>query len=296
MRRGVLFGVAAYVMWGLFPLYWPLLKPAGSIEILAHRIIWSLVAVAVILAATRHWRWIRALNARTTAILATAAIAITVNWGIYIYAVNSGHTIEAALGYFINPLVSVLFGVLILRERLRSWQWAAVGTGVAAVVVLAIDYGRLPWIALTLACSFGTYGLLKKFAKTPSAESLTVETTVLFLPALAYTIFQPHPTFTGHGPGHVSLLIGAGVVTAIPLMMFNSSATRVPLTVIGMLQYIAPILQFLIGLVIQHEAMPASRWIGFLLVWAALVILSVDAVRAARKKRRTAPQPEPVTA
>ena len=296
MRRGVLFGVGAYVLWGLFPLYWPLLKPAGSVEILAHRIIWSLLAVAVILAAGRHWRWIRALKARTVAILATAAVVITVNWGTYIYAVNSGHTIEAALGYFTNPLVSVLMGVVIFRERLRPWQWAAVGTGAAAVVVLAFDYGRLPWIALTLACSFGTYGLLKKLAKTPSAESLSIETTVLFLPALAYTIFQPHPTFTGHGPGHIALLIGAGVVTVIPLLMFNSSATRVPLTVIGMLQYLAPILQFLIGLVVQHEAMPTSRWVGFLLVWAALVILSVDAVRAARKNRRSAPQPEPIAA
>jgi chloramphenicol-sensitive protein RarD len=296
MRRGVLYGVVAYVLWGLFPLYWPLLKPAGSIEILAHRILWSLVAVGVILAARRHWGWIKTLKAKTAAILAAAAIAITVNWGTYIYAANSGHTIEAALGYFINPLVSVLLGVLILRERLRPWQWAAVGIGVAAVVVLAIDYGRPPWIALALTCSFGTYGLLKKFAQTPSAESLAVETAVLFLPALAYTIFQPHPTFTGHGAGHIALLIGAGVVTAIPLMCFNSSATRVPLTVIGMLQYLTPILQFLIGLVIQHEAMPASRWIGFLLVWAALVILSVDAVRAARKNRRASPQPEPVAA
>ncbi|WUU98321.1 EamA family transporter RarD [Actinoallomurus sp. NBC_01490] len=294
MRRGVLYGVAAYVLWGLFPLYWPLLKPAGSIEILAHRMIWSLVAVGVILAARRHWRWIKTLRAGRVALLALAATVITVNWGTYIYAVNSGHTIEAALGYFINPLVSVLLGVLVLRERLTRWQWAAVGTGTAAVVVLAIDYGRPPWIALILAGSFGTYGLLKKFAATPSAESLTVETAVLLLPALAYAIFQPHPTFTGHGVPHMVLLAGAGVVTAVPLLLFNSSATRVPLTVIGMLQYLAPVLQFLIGLVVQHEAMPASRWIGFLLVWVALVLLSADAVRTARRSRRAKPEPEPV--
>jgi len=284
------------VIWGVFPLYWPLLKPAGSIEILGHRIIWSLVAVGAILAVRRRWGWVRAQRARTTAILAVAAVAITINWGTYIYAVNSGHTIEAALGYFINPLVSILFGVVVLRERLRLWQWVAVGTGAAAVIVLAMDYGRPPWIALILAGGFGTYGLLKKFADTPSAESLTIETAVLFLPALAYVIFQPHPTFTGHGPGHIVLLIGAGLVTALPLMLFNSCAIRVPLTVIGMLQYLAPVLQFLIGLVIQHEAMPASRWIGFLLVWAALVILSVDAVRTARRNRRTSPRPEPVCA
>jgi chloramphenicol-sensitive protein RarD len=296
MRRGVLYGVGAYVLWGLFPLYWPLLKPAGAIEILGHRIIWSLVVVGVILAARRHWRWMKDVGPGRLALLSVAAAVITVNWGTYIYAVNSGHTIEAALGYFINPLVSVLLGVFVLRERLRPWQWAAVGIGTVAVVVLAVDYGRPPWIAIVLACSFGTYGLLKKFAKTPSVESLTIETAVLLLPALAYTIFQPHPTFTGHGADHIALLVGAGIVTAIPLMMFNSSATRVPLTVIGMLQYLAPILQFLIGLLVQHEAMPASRWVGFLLVWAALVILSVDAVRAARSNRRRAREPEPVAA
>jgi chloramphenicol-sensitive protein RarD len=296
MRRGVLYGIAAYVIWGLFPLYWPLLKPAGSIEILAHRIIWSLVVVGVILAARRHWRWITRVSPGRLALLAGAAVLITVNWGTYIYAVNSGHTIEAALGYFINPLVSVLLGVVVLRERLRPWQWAAVGVGLVAVVILAVDYGRPPWIALVLACSFGTYGLLKKFARTPSAESLTIETAVLFVPALAYTVLQPHPTLTGHGTGHIALLVGAGVVTAIPLMLFNSSATRVPLTTIGMLQYLAPILQFLIGLLVQHEAMPASRWVGFLLVWGALAILSVDAVRAARSHRRRAAEPEPVAA
>jgi chloramphenicol-sensitive protein RarD len=295
MRRGVLFGIAAYVLWGLFPLYWPLLKPSGSIEILTHRMIWSLVAVGVILAARRHWRWIKEMRAGRLALLSVAALVITVNWGTYIYAVNSGHTIEAALGYFINPLISVLLGVIVLRERLRVWQWAAVGTGTVAVAVLAVDYGRPPWIALTLAGSFGTYGLLKKFAKTPSAESLTIETAVLFLPALAYALFQPHPTFTGHGVDHMVLLAGAGLVTAVPLMLFNSAATRVPLTVIGMLQYLAPILQFLIGLLVQHEAMPASRWAGFVLVWAALAILSVDAVRAARKNRRRARAPEPVS-
>jgi chloramphenicol-sensitive protein RarD len=293
-RRGILSGIAAYTIWGLFPLYWPLLKPAGALEILAHRMIWSLAAVLVILAVRKHWAWLRTMRPRRIALLALAAVFITVNWGTYIYAVNSGHTIEGALGYFINPLVSVLLGVLVFRERLRPWQWTAIGISVVAVAVLAADYGRLPWIALLLACSFGTYGLVKKFAATPSAESLTVETAVLFLPALAYTLLAPHQTVTGHGAGHVALLVGAGIVTAIPLMLFNTAATRVPLTVIGMLQYLTPILQFLIGLVVQHEAMPASRWIGFLLVWVALILLTMDGVRAARSKRRAVPQPEPV--
>jgi chloramphenicol-sensitive protein RarD len=294
-RRGIVCGVGAYVLWGLFPLYWPLLRPAGAMEILANRIIWSLVAVLVVLAATRHWSWIRALRPKRLALLAGAAAIITVNWGVYIYAVNNGHTIEAALGYFINPLVSVLLGVVIFRERLRPRQWIAIGISVVAVVVLAADYGRLPWIALVLACSFGTYGMVKKFAATGSAESLTVETTVLFVPALVYAFAQHHPTFTGHGPSHIVLLAGSGLVTAVPLMLFNSAATRVPLTVIGMMQYLAPVLQFLIGLLVQHESMPASRWVGFLLVWTALILLSVDGLLAARSRRRPmAPLPEPV--
>ncbi len=294
-RRGIAAGIAAYVIWGLFPLYWPLLKPAGALEILAHRMLWSLAAVLVILTVQRHWGWIRMLRAKRAGLLALAAAIITVNWGTYIYAVNNGHTIEAALGYFINPLVSVVLGVLVFRERLRPWQWAAIGLGVVAVAILAVDYGRPPWIALILAGSFGTYGLVKKFAATPSAESLAVETTVLFPVALAHTLLAPHQTFTGHGLPHAALLAGAGLVTAVPLMLFNSSATRVPLTVLGMLQYLTPVLQFLIGLLVQHEPMPASRWAGFLLVWAALVILTADGLRTARSRRRTpASSAEPV--
>lgn len=282
----MLFGIAAYVMWGLFPLYWPLLKPAGALEILAHRIVWSLVAVVAILAVRRHWSWIKALTLKQLGLLTVAAALITANWGTYIYAVNTGHTIEAALGYFINPLISVLFGVLVFRERLRPWQWFAVGLGAVAVVVLAVNYGRLPWIALVLACSFGTYGLVKKFADMPSAESLAVETTVLLLPALVFAVaLQANgtATFGHHGVGHLLLLAAAGVVTAIPLMLFNAAAIRIPMTAIGMLQYLAPVLQFLIGLFIQHEAMPASRWVGFLLVWGALATLTFDGIRAARR-------------
>ncbi|MFC5184326.1 EamA family transporter RarD [Actinomadura harenae] len=292
----MVFGVAAYVLWGLFPLYWPLLKPANAVEILAHRIMWSLVAVAVILAAGRNWAWIRTLNRRTLGLLALASVLISVNWGTYIFAVNTGKTIEASLGYFINPLISILFGVVIFRERLRLWQWVAVGLGTAAVVVLTVDYGRLPYIALILAFSFGVYGLLKKFASMPSAESLAVETAVMFVPALTATVVMQangSATFAHHGPGNVALLVAAGVVTAIPLMLFNASAIRVPMSTLGLLQYLAPILQFLIGLYVQHEEMPASRWAGFLLVWVALIVLTVDGLLTGRRARRLARQGAP---
>ncbi|MEV6860549.1 EamA family transporter RarD [Streptosporangium subroseum] len=295
-RRGVLYGIAAYTMWGLFPLYWPLLKPSGALEILAHRIAWSLVAVVVILAVRRHWSWFGELlrTPRKLGLLTLAAALITVNWGVYIYAVNTGHVVESALGYFINPLVSVLFGVLLLKERLRPWQWGAVGLGVVAVVVLTLDYGRLPWIALVLAASFGTYGLVKKIAKVGAAESMTIETLVLLLPALGYLLYleqQGTATFGSTGPGHAMLLVGAGVITAVPLLCFTSAAIRVPLTMMGLLQYIAPVLQFIVGVFVAHEVMPPSRWIGFAIVWIALSLFTWDSLRAAHQARRTALEP-----
>jgi chloramphenicol-sensitive protein RarD len=291
-RRGVLYGIAAYVMWGLFPLYWPLLKPSGAVEILAHRMVWSLVAVIAVLAVRRHWTWFRTLTRRQFVLLAIAAVTISVNWGTYIYAVNSGHVVEGALGYFINPLISVLFGVVIFRERLRPWQWVAVGLGAASVIILTLDYGRLPWIALALAASFGTYGLVKKSAQVGSAESLAVETLVLLVPALAYLIVlqvDGTATFGNHGLGHAALLVGSGIITAIPLLAFTASAIRVPLTVIGVLQYIAPVLQFLCGVLIAHETMPPSRWAGFAVVWLALTVFTWDSLRAARAARRASP-------
>ncbi|MCT9932036.1 EamA family transporter RarD [Planotetraspora sp. A-T 1434] len=290
-RRGVLYGIAAYTMWGLFPLYWPLLKPSGAVEILAHRMVWSLVAVVAILAFRRHWSWFRTLTRRQLLLLTLAAITVSLNWGTYIYAVNSDQVVESALGYFINPLVSVLFGVVILRERLRPWQWVAVGLGAVAVLILTLDYGRLPWIALVLAFSFGTYGLVKKTAQVGSAESLTVETLVLLVPALAYLLAiqaNDTATFGHHGVGHALLLAGSGIVTAVPLLCFTASALRVPLTIIGLLQYIAPTLQFLCGLLIFHETMPASRWIGFAVVWLALSVFTYDSMRAAHTSRREA--------
>lgn len=303
-RRGILYGVAAYAIWGLFPLYWPLLKPADAVEILAHRMVWSLLVVAAILAVLRRWSWIRGLIAqpRKLGLLSLAALCITVNWGTYIYAVNIGHVVEAALGYFITPLVNVLFGVALFHERLRRWQWVAVGLGAVAVVVLTVGYGRVPWLALVLAFSFGTYALIKKSVNIGATESLAIETLVLFLPALAYLgVLEAtgSATFGHHGAGHALLLAGAGVVTAIPLLFFGASAIRVPMTVMGLLQYIAPVLQFLVGVFIVHETMPAARWIGFVIVWLALAVFTWDQLRAghtARLAQRRAEAHEPVGA
>ncbi|UBU13910.1 EamA family transporter RarD [Nonomuraea gerenzanensis] len=290
LRRGVFLGIAAYTMWGLFPLYWPLLKPSGAVEILAHRMVWSLVVVVAALAVRRHWGWVKELarQPRKLALLTVAAVFVTVNWGTYIYAVNTGHVVESALGYFINPLVNVLFGVVLLRERLRPLQWAAVGFGTLAVLVLTFDYGRLPWIALMLAFSFGVYGLVKKHANVQATESLAVETLVLLLPALGYLGFlqvSGEGTFGQAGAGHAVLLVGAGLITALPLLCFGAAAIRVPLSTIGLLQYIAPILQFACGVLIAKEVMPSSRWIGFSIVWLALAVFTYDSLRAARMNR-----------
>jgi chloramphenicol-sensitive protein RarD len=299
-RHGVVYGLAAYLLWGLFPLFFPLLKPAKPVEILAHRIVWSLAAVVVVLAATGSMRSLRAVlrDRRKFKLLSAAAVLIAINWGTFIYAVNSDHVIESSLGYFITPLVSVAFGVFFFRERLRQWQYAALGLGAIAVALLAIDYGRPPYIALILALSFGTYGLLKKLADVGAAESLALETLVLLVPALVYLValeVSGGGTFAHRGADHVLLLMAIGPVTAVPLLFFAGAVTRVPLTVMGMLQYLAPVLQFLVGLTIVGEAMPATRWIGFGLVWIALVVLSIDGLRASRRTRRapTVPALEP---
>jgi chloramphenicol-sensitive protein RarD len=294
-REGVLYGAGAYLLWGVFPLFFPLLKPAGPVEILAERIIWSLVAVVAVLAFGRSFVSLGAVlrQRRKVALLGIAAVLIAVNWGTFIYAVNSDHVIESSLGYFITPLVSAGFGVLVFREQLRSRQVLALAIGAVAVVVLAVDYGRLPWIALVLAASFGSYGLVKKIVDVGAAESLAVETLILLAPAIACVgVLQAvgTGTFTHEAPGHPLLLMASGVVTALPLLLFSAAVTRIPLTVIGMLQYLAPVLQFLVGLVIVGEAMPASRWIGFGLVWVALVVLSADLLHAARRTRLAAVQ------
>ncbi|MFI9720294.1 EamA family transporter RarD [Streptomyces sp. NPDC052396] len=289
-RTGFLYGTAAYAIWGLFPLYWPLLRPTGPVEILAHRMVWSLVTVAVALTVTRRWAWIRPLlrQPRRLALVATGATLISANWGLYIWAVNSGHVVETSLGYFINPLVVIALGVLVMRERLRPVQWAAVGIGTASVVVLAIGYGKPPWIALGLAASFGTYSLVKKKVALGGLESMAAETAVQFLPALGYLVFlgaQGRSGFLSAGAGHAALLAVSGLITAVPLIAFGAAAVRLPLSVMGMLQYLAPVFQFALGLLVFHEAMPAERWAGFALVWLALALLTWDGLRAGRAAR-----------
>ncbi|MET8951255.1 EamA family transporter RarD [Streptomyces sp. NPDC004393] len=290
-RTGLLNGFAAYGMWGLVPLFWPLLKPAGAMEILAHRMVWSLALVALALLVMRRWAWAGELlrQPRKLALITVAAAVITVNWGVYIWAVNSGHVVEASLGYFINPLVTIAMGVLLLKERLRPVQWAAVAVGFTAVVVLTIGYGRPPWISLCLAFSFATYGLVKKKIGLGGIESLAAETAVQFVPALVYLLWlsaQGRATFASHGAGHATLLAATGVVTALPLVCFGAAAIRVPLSTLGLLQYLAPVFQFLLGIFYFHEAMPPERWAGFALVWVALALLTGDALRTARAAAR----------
>ncbi|MEU9036207.1 EamA family transporter RarD [Streptomyces sp. NPDC048352] len=289
-RTGLLYGFGAYGMWGLVPLFWPLIKPSGAIEILAHRMVWSLGAVGIALLALRRWGWISEMvrHPRKLGLTALAATVISVNWGLYIWAVNNGQVVEASLGYFINPLVTIAIGVLVLAERLRRAQWAAVGIGFAAVLVLAVGYGRPPWISLTLAFSFATYGLIKKKLDMGGLESLAAETALQFLPALGYLLWlgvQGRSTFASEGLGHSALLAATGLVTAIPLVCFGAAAIRVPLSTLGLLQYLAPLFQFALGVVYFHEAMPPERWAGFSLVWAALVLLTWDALRTARRSR-----------
>ncbi|GAA2970086.1 MULTISPECIES: EamA family transporter RarD [Streptomyces] len=292
-RAGLLYGIGAYGMWGLVPLFWPLLEPSGAVEILAHRMVWSLAVVGVALLALRRWAWIRELlgQPRRLALIAVAATVISVNWGLYIWSVNNGHVVEASLGYFINPLVTIAMGVLLLGERLRPAQWAAVATGLAAVLVLAIGYGQPPWISLVLAFSFATYGLVKKKVDMGGLESLAAETAVLFVPALGFLLWlaaRGESTFVASGAGHGALLAATGVITAIPLICFGAAAIRVPLSVLGLLQYLAPVFQFALGILYFHEEMPPERWAGFALVWVALALLTWEALRTARRTRAEA--------
>jgi chloramphenicol-sensitive protein RarD len=292
-RTGLALGFGAYGLWGLFPLFFPLLEPAGWLEILAQRMVWSLVVVAGILAITTGFAGVRAVlrDRRRAARLVLAGVLITVNWGVYIWGVNAGHVVECSLGYFINPLFTILLGVVFLHERLRPAQWVAVGIGAVAVIVIAVDVGRPPWIALILAVSFGLYGFLKKQAGVGAADSLFIETGTIFIPAVIVLIViaaRGDLTFGHNGADESLLLISSGIVTVIPLLMFSGATRRLPLTVMGLLQFLTPVLQFIVGVGIRHESVPLAEYIGFCLVWVALIVLSVDAVRIQRRSAREA--------
>lgn len=298
-RRGLAAGLGAYLLWGFLPLYFPLLEPAGAVEIVAHRVAWSLVFCVLLLAVTRTWRSaVAAVRDRRTLLgLALASVLVAANWLTFVVGVLTGHTVDAALGYYINPLVTVALAVLVLGERMRPAQWAALGVGTAAVVVISVGVGRLPWIALVLAATFGLYGLVKNRVgrRVPALASLAVETAALTPFALAYLLWLAGTSglaWGQHGGGHALALVASGVVTAVPLLLFGSAARRLPLSVVGLLQYVAPTLQFGLGVLVFGEEMPAARWWGFGLVWLALVVLTVDGLRAGRVARIAARGPQ----
>ena len=295
-RSGTLYGAGAYLLWGLFPLYWPLLQPSSALEVLAHRVLWSLAVVVVLIAVTRRAAQVRAAvrDRRRLAQLALAAVVIAINWGTYIYGVTTERVVETSLGYFVNPIVTVLLAVLVLGERLRPAQWTALGAAFVAVVVLTVENGSPPWIALVLAFSFGTYGLLKKTAGVGAVEGLAIETAVLLPVAAAYVAvlgLTGAGTFGSEGAGHAGLLALSGVITAVPLLMFGAAASRIPLATLGVLQYLAPTMQFLLGVTLFDEPLPVVRLVGFVLVWFAVVLFSVDLVRHSRQVRTAVPVP-----
>ena len=278
-------GIGAYVWWGLCPGFFPLLLPAGSLEVLAHRIVWSAVCLCAVLAVAGRFGDLRTLSGRTWLLLLGASALISVNWGIYIWAATHGHVVDAALGYFVTPLVTVALGVVVFRERIGRWQLVALGLAVLAVVVLTAEVGSPPYVAVGLAVSFGLYGLVKKVVVADPRVSVAVETLLALPLAVGYLVVlqimgQGH--VVGYGAGHAALLVLAGPVTAIPLLLFAAGAQRLPMVTMGLLFYLNPALQMCWGVLVAHEPMPLGRWVGFGLIWVALAVFTVDAVRRAR--------------
>jgi len=289
-NRGILAAVGAYLLWGLLPVYWKLLQEVAATEILAHRMLWSFVFMMGLMAWHRNWGWLKTAvtQPRTLLLFVTSATLLGVNWLTYIWATNNGYIVDASLGYFINPLVNVLLGVIFLRERPRRGQWLAIGVAIVGVVYLALSYGVVLWISLTLAFTFAIYGLLRKTATLNSREGLTLETAVFFLPALVYLLLleRSGTAALGHISWSISsLLIFTGAATSIPLLLFASGARQVTLTTLGILQYIAPSLQFLIGVVIYDEPFTLARLIGFAIIWLALAIYSGETIWRRRQRR-----------
>lgn len=290
---GTAYGFIAYLIWGAFPLYFHAIEPAGAWEVLGHRVLWTLLVCAVILSFRRRMGFVREVlhDRRRLVILTAASLLIAANWTIYVQAVITGHVTEAALGYFLNPLVTVALGVVLLKERLRTLQWAAVGVGLIACVYLAVDFGKPPWISLSLAFSFAGYGLMKKQigGSLSALESLSFETAVLAPLAAILLVFltlRGDTTFTSYGNLHWFLLAASGIVTAIPLLLFAAAARRVPLVTIGLLQFLTPILQLLCAVLLLGEQMSSARWVGFAIVWVSLILLATDSVVIATRGRR----------
>lgn len=287
MNRGTWYAIGAYALWGLLPIYWKWLRYVPATQVLCHRILWSFITLFVIILISRQWRTFREgiANLRVLRAYAVAAVLISINWLTYIWAVNAGFIVETSLGYFINPLLNVLLGVVFFRERLRPWQWAAIALATTGVVYLTFAYGSLPWIALTLAFTFGAYGLVKKTAPLGSLHGLTLETSVLLVPAIMFLVYSDRAgngALFNSGAMSDALLMGAGIITAVPLLLFSSAARRIPLSLIGILQYIAPTLQFLLGVLVYKEPFTATKFMGFGIVWAALIIYGVEGLMTYR--------------
>lgn len=287
---GLVFALGAFGMWGFFPLLFPLLEPASPLEIVAHRVIWSVLLCAVLVAIGRSWGELRAAlrSPRTLGLLTLAALFLATNWLVFVFAVLAGHTVDASLGYYINPIVTVGLAVLVLGEKMRPAQWVALGFGAGAVVVIWLGYGSVPWVALVLAGTFALYGLAKnRVGRTVGATtSLAVETLVLVPAALPYLVWLHATgagTFGSAGTGHALLLASLGVVTALSLLCFAAAARRLPLSIVGLVQYLTPTLQLLVAVLVFREEMPVARWWGFALVWVALTILAVDGWRSAHR-------------
>lgn len=289
MKNGILAAIGAYALWGLLPIYWKAVRAVPSVEVVCHRMVWSFAFVALLLVGKNQWEWLRRARKSPTTLITCVGTSclLALNWFTYIWAVNSGHIVDSSLGYFINPLISVLFGMLFLGERLRSWQWVAILVALGGVIFLTLGYGTFPWIALTLAITFGLYGLLRKTASLGALEGLSLEMTILFLPALVYLVHLESvgAASFGHTGATTSLLLAlAGVATALPLIWFAYGARKVTLATVGILQYIAPTMQFLLGVLVYGESFTTTRMVGFGAIWSALLIYSIEGVVEGRRR------------
>ena len=290
MNTGILYALSAYLLWGLFPIYWKWLHDVPALQLVGHRIGWSFFFLILVIVFTKRWTKFRSsLTRKVLVVYMASGLLLSVNWLIYVWGVNAGHIVETSLGYFINPLLSVLLGVVFLRERLRPLQWLPIGLAAAGVLHLTFAYGSLPWIALSLAFSFGIYGLVKKLAPLGSLYGLTLETGAVFVPAVIYLMvidYQGQGSFLHTALITNLLLVGSGLVTAVPLLLFASAVRRTPLSMMGVMQYITPTMQFLIGVLVYKEAFTSARLVGFSLVWVALIIFWLEGFFASRAKKK----------